>query len=181
MVRITVLAVGLALGWWWFHQDPSVSVVVSDGELRYPGYRLEVVEPIEMGGRVLSRKNYHSGREAQLSPVDFALGWGRMADPTIYQQLTIRQNNRWFTWHTDNMPIPRRELERSAANVHLIPGSEQVQRQLARVVAGDMVRLQGQLVDVFAEDGWRWKTSRTRNDTGKGACEVLLVQKVIFG
>jgi hypothetical protein len=44
---------------------------------------------------------------------------------------------------------------------------------------GDIVQLSGSLVNVVSEsDGWRWKSSQTRNDTGKGACELIWVESL---
>jgi hypothetical protein len=43
---------------------------------------------------------------------------------------------------------------------------------------GQVVRLSGLLVDGVRDDGMAIRTSLTRNDTGAGACEFLLVQRV---
>ena len=43
------------------------------------------------------------------------------------------------------------------------------------VEAGDRVRIDGWLVQVNAPDGWRWRSSLTREDSGGGACEVVYV------
>jgi len=40
------------------------------------------------------------------------------------------------------------------------------------------VTLRGWLIDVDAADGWHWRTSRTREDTGGGACEIIWVESV---
>jgi hypothetical protein len=51
-------------------------------------------------------------------------------------------------------------------------------RQLSRIRVGQVVQLTGDLVDGTRDDG-RWiKSSLVRNDTGAGACEVLLVRNV---
>jgi hypothetical protein len=38
------------------------------------------------------------------------------------------------------------------------------------------VSLRGQLVDAVRADGFTWRTSLRRDDTGAGACELLLVE-----
>ena len=43
---------------------------------------------------------------------------------------------------------------------------------------GQVVALEGYLVKVISKDGWWWKSSLTRNDTGNGACEVIWVEEV---
>lgn len=142
-------------------------------------YRLRLLAEFSLEARVLSRERYRYGREAELSPWDFALGWGRMADPDIADQFSIRQSGRWYHWRTDRLPIPRSEVETSSANMHLIPATDRVREALDRVDTGSTLRLRGFLVEARGEDGWRWRSSLTRGDTGNGACEVILVTEVL--
>jgi hypothetical protein len=67
------------------------------------------------------------------------------------------------------------------ANTHLVPGSSRVASALARVRRGDVVRLEGDLVDIDGPDGFAWKTSLSRTDTGAGACETLYVRALTIG
>jgi hypothetical protein len=53
-----------------------------------------------------------------------------------------------------------------------------IARQLSRLRPGQVVTLSGELVDAVRDDGAWIKTSLVRNDTGPGACEVLLVDEV---
>lgn len=148
-----------------------------------------VQEPLEIGeysirpmawfqvtARVLGKEPYHFGREADLSPVDLALGWGPMSDSAVLEGLDIRQSARWFRWRpTGDWPIPRREIELHSANMHMIPADKQVARTLKRVRKGQVVEFRGWLVSVSAPDGWRWQSSLTREDTGARACELVWV------
>lgn len=129
--------------------------------------------------RVLSIERYHSGRESSLSPVDFALGWGRMSDPAVVSRLSISQSGRWYHWrYSGEPPIPHREIEVSSANVHLVPASKEVARALARAQTGSIVSLRGYLIEAQGSDGWSWRSSLSRDDTGNGACEIMFVQAV---
>ena len=51
-------------------------------------------------------------------------------------------------------------------------------RDLDRVRTGELIHLEGFLVDASRPDGWRWHTSMTRDDTGNGACELVYVESV---
>lgn len=144
-------------------------------------FELEVARLTPLAGfsieaRVLSRHDYGSGREADLSPVDFALGWGRMRDDAVLARLEISQNARFYRYRwRDRPPLPPAELVRSSANMHLIPSSDAVAEDLSDVGADDNVRLDGWLVNADAADGWRWRSSTTREDSGAGACELVYV------
>ncbi|MCG4607274.1 hypothetical protein L0O74_13180, partial [Bifidobacterium longum] len=63
---------------------------------QFNGYSMTNLQPYTGEFRVLSRENYNFGRESEISPVDFALGWDKMADPAVYKKLSIRQSNRWY-------------------------------------------------------------------------------------
>jgi hypothetical protein len=126
--------------------------------------------------RVLSREDYRRGREAALSPVDFALGWQRMEEDAVIDALEIRQSSRWYHYRwRDRPPLPQDEIARSSANMHMIPGNDAIAQALAGVRKDERVRIEGWLVEAQAEDGWRWRSSTRRTDTGGGACEVVYV------
>lgn len=128
---------------------------------------------------MLSREDYAIDAGAALSPTDLALGWGRMSDSAVIERLDISQSVRFYSyrWH-DAPPIPPAEIVRSSANMHLIPADAAVARDLARVRVGDIVSLHGQLVEARGRDGWRWRSSLTREDSGAGACELVFVRGI---
>lgn len=129
--------------------------------------------------RVLSRKDYSSGRESDLSPIDLALGWQRMADDDVVGALSISQSGRWYRYRWDDQPpLEPREIARSSANMHMIPGTRAVAEALDGVRADERIRIDGWLVEAKAGDGWRWRSSTSRADTGGGACEVVYVCSV---
>lgn len=128
--------------------------------------------------RVLSRKDYHWGADAALIPEDLALGWGRMSDSAVLADIRITQSDRFYYWHVTRFPIPRREIETSSANMHMIPADAGVKYALEQVRPGEVVHIEGFLVDASRPDGWHWDTSMTRDDTGGGACELIYVESL---
>lgn len=142
------------------------------------GYSVMPLATYRIEARVLASKKYYTGREADLSPMDWALGWGPMSDEQVLNQIKISQGNRFYFWRVDAFPIPRKEIETNSANVHIIPENNTVENHLSSVRVGNVVELEGYLVEAKANDGWRWKSSLTRNDTGNGACEILLVKSL---
>ena len=132
----------------------------------------------ELTARVLSREDYRHDAGAKLASVDLALGWGRMSDSAVLAKIQISQSNRFYYWHVSDFPIPRREIETHSANMHLIPADDSVRHTLERVRPGELVQLEGFLVDANRPDGWQWHTSMTRDDTGSGACELVYVESL---
>lgn len=143
---------------------------------RYRDYVIEPLATFQLQARVLGAEHYQLGREADLSPVDLALGWEPMADSDVPKHIDISQSGRFYRWRVQHFPIPRRDIETHSANMHMIPASESVRSALLAVKPGQVVQLHGYLVRVRAQDGWRWQSSLTRTDTGRNACEVVLVE-----
>lgn len=142
------------------------------------GFEMTPLASFSVHARVLGRKDYHLGREAELSPLDLALGWGRMSDEAVLKDISISQGNRFYYWRVSQFPIPRKEIETHSANMHMIPADDHVQKAMQSIRVGNIVRLHGYLVEARTADGWRWKSSLTREDTGFGACELMLVQSI---
>lgn len=197
-LSILLVAV-LLLGWWLAHPsstlprpDPSAipacplppQVAHGDAPLQtgvprgltLPGIGDATLTPLagfSVDARVLGREDYRLGREADFSPTDLALGWGRMTDDAVLARLSLSQGGRWYhyRWQGDP-PIPVAEIGRSSANMHMVPADDRVAAALARIEAGQRVRIDGWLIRIDGGN-WHWRSSLTRDDSGGGACELV--------
>jgi hypothetical protein len=142
------------------------------------GYHITRLAKFDVEARVLSRQNYHTGRESDLSTTDFMLGWGRMSDESVLRNIELSQGNRFAFWRVQEFPIPQREIETSAANMHLIAADSNIAAKIAAVRRGQLVHMRGYLVRADANDGWHWISSLSREDTGSGACELFWVEEL---
>lgn len=181
---------GLA-GWWWWDgrpvsQPPGIlaplePVQTAPASSTPWGFRKHSLTPLacfELRARVLSTERYRFDRAAELSPVDFALGWGPMSDTWVLEAFTIQQRDRWYFWSSAKMPISAGEVTRHSANMHMIPADSLVEERLLAVKPGQLVELRGKLIRADSPDGWHWVSSLTRTDTGDGSCEVVWVETV---
>jgi hypothetical protein len=155
------------------HQQMLDSAMPS---LQRAGFELTPVARFEVKGRVLGQLAYDADTVAELSPVDIALGWGAMSDSRVLAHFEVSQGERFFYWRTEHAPVPRATIERYTTNVHAIPATPEIERRLRMVRAHDVVHLSGLLVNAYRPaDGYRWKTSIVRDDTGDGACEIVYI------
>jgi hypothetical protein len=155
--------------------DPLQRVVESPAVIERGGFTLRPRAEFSATVRVLHREDYSLGPLASLVPTDFAVGWGRMSDSTVLEDIEISQGNRFYYWRTGNWPIPREEIEEHSANWHLIAENSRVGEVLGRLHAGNVVELRGRLVDIEGREGGM-RTSLSRSDTGAGACEIVLAE-----
>lgn len=162
-------------------ETPYQIPLESPPRLTLENYHVEPLAEFSIEARVLGTERYRLGRESEISPVDFALGWGAMSDSAVLDRIDISQHGRFYFWHVDEFPIPREEIESHSANMHMIPANASVARRLKEIRQGQIVRLQGYLVAISADDGWKWRSSLSRTDTGNGACELVWVESVEIG
>lgn len=144
----------------------------------FKGFQVQPLASFDITARVLSKERYFFGRESKLSQIDFALGWGAMSDSAVLESIDISQGGRRYRWWARQLPIPKNEIISSSANMHMIPADNALKRQLLRIKKGDVVRIEGYLVRVGANDGWHWQSSLSRADSGDGACEVIFVHEL---
>lgn len=191
MKRLLIVALLLwaAHSWWTgraVHHAPGVLAaqaplqVAANGvaPFEFKGYRITPLARFDIEARVLSRETYRLGREADLSSTDFMLGWGRMSDENVLKDIEFSQSNRFGFWRVQQFPIPQREIETSAGNMHLIAANGDVDKGIAGVQRGQVVRMRGYLVRADASDGWHWVSSLSRDDIGAGACELFFVEEL---
>ncbi len=157
--------------------DPIQINIDNPTSFEFGRYKVTPLAKFKIRAKVLSREDYTFDNEAEISPVDLALGWGRMSDEAVIDKLEISQSGRWYRWHTKTLPIPKREIETHSANMHMIPADAAVESDIKLARSGDIIELRGYLVEVVSDDGRRWKSSMTREDTGAHACEVVWVEQ----
>ena len=191
LVAVLVLLAGMALRDWTMREiehPPGILVPERPSQLdprsaaiiHIDSYRLKPRADFQIRARVLSREDYSWGNEADLSPVDLALGWGVMSDQAVLDKISIRQSSRWYyTRYKLPAPIPERTIMQNSGNMHMIPADGGVRKKLKKIRRGDIVQLRGQLVDIDTDSGWRWRTSMSRNDTGGGSCEIVYLQDIV--
>ena len=128
---------------------------------------------------VLSRERYRYDRAAELSPLDLVLGWGPMSVSTVINDLEISQSGRWYEDRCPGEPpLDPGLIATHSANTHGLPADSEVRRRLLAIKRHDLITREGYLVEIAGSDGYHWRSSLSRDDTGGGACEVMWVTNV---
>ncbi|MEZ5463875.1 MAG: hypothetical protein R3F22_01350 [Lysobacteraceae bacterium] len=193
MKRLLWLLIAITVIWGWFlfgssepvapgvtaPEIPLQSSPANPAPFEHGEFSITPLAEFALRARVLGTTRYRFDDGARLSPLDLALGWGRMSDPAVYSRLSISQSGRWYhySWGPNGPPIPPREIIRNSANMHLVPADDAVEAAMMRANAGDVVALHGQLIRADGDNGWHWSSSMTRNDSGAGSCELIWVQR----
>ena len=153
-------------------------------------YLIEPLYLYEVGGIVVSKMNYRFFsiyKYNSVFPLDLCLLWGENARKRVFAAPTIRftQDCRWcWAQWKGKLDFDMHET----SNNHLIFAEPGIEARAASLLKGDQVFIKGKLVNVtaalvgkkgeFDPQGFTWKSSVKRNDTGAGACEVIYVEEL---
>lgn len=143
------------------------------------GYEITARARFEIEAVVLGRKAYTRGALGALVPLDLALAWGPASDPEWIRHLRVTQSARLYEWaFPPGTPLTVEAVVRSSANMHMIPGTDAAWDVLGEVRRGDLVQIEGYLVDIAGPGEFSWPTSLVRDDTGRGSCEIVLIDHI---
>jgi hypothetical protein len=200
-----LIAVGLAIAggvhWYLYEREishpPGILVPelprVSDTDRRPwtgdGGLHYRPLKQLTIRARLLSRSNVILGSWAHISPVDLGLGWRRMSDSGIIEQLDMSQyntligNTRFLTFNIRQDAPMRRwsAAERDAVfaqltHLHAIPSDDSIEKTLEGLRPGQILTLDGQLVQVSDPGGQVLLTSSLV--LGDRNCEVMWVESL---
>jgi hypothetical protein len=157
--------------------DPTQIAIGSDEQIAHGDYQLKALARFSLDARILHRKIYGYDRESKLVPVDLAVGWGPMSDQAVLDRLKITQSMRFY-WYEYQLPppIPREQIVSHSTNLHVIPATPAIASFCKSLRQGELVHLEGELVEATGPEIQTWRSSLSRTDSGNGACELMLVE-----
>ncbi|MHB0866046.1 MAG: hypothetical protein ACYC6B_01940 [Thermoleophilia bacterium] len=139
-----------------------------------------------ISARVESAKAYDDNISNTM-PYDVLLAWGTMADASVYDKLDWSQNNRQGSVSgnlggMNGADVSSDYVVNHVSNNHLIPASGRIREALATIQPGDLVKIDGRLVDIRVQMNdnriLTVQTSKSRSDQGDGACEIIFVERI---
>jgi hypothetical protein len=159
--------------------EPS-QVLISLPGWELKDFHISPLADFSLRALVVGVSPYWFDRGSAISPVDFAVGWGPMSDPAVIEHFGFSQSGRflWVRLRRGPYPLPFREAASHLANLHIIPSGPETRKAVKAVRPHDVILLSGYLVEVSGKDGFRWRSSVSREDAGAGACELVWVRQL---
>ncbi len=146
-------------------------------------YRVEPLFSYELHGLVVSFRQHdgedsmHKWSNDHLNMADLCVVWSDTAFAPTLAELDFW--NGIFTCNVqtrDSVAWANFKMNQLSNN-HLISANTLIRDRVADVRIGDQVRIKGKLARYGAVGGGMRGTSTTRDDTGDGACETILVEE----
>ncbi len=141
-------------------------------------HRITKVAEYTVTGIIVGIETYSSDRGAALAPCDIALVFGEMVTRQAWRNINWSQSGRWYWWSydVDDVPGGNDFIVANSSNNHILPADTRVADAVRRLDEGGTIRLTGFLIDIEetgVPNGFIWRTSRSRTDTGDGSCEII--------
>lgn len=136
-----------------------------------------------LAGRVVDVQPYLPTKvQNKLSPIDIGVTWGFLARDEYHNTVNWSSvGNRFLTFKTNNPELTSNmnRVTQHLSNNHLIPATDDLEKQIKSIKEGDFIKIEGYLVNVYYDVGtngyFTWNSSTSRSDNGDGACEVIYV------
>jgi hypothetical protein len=160
-----------------YNSDEPIIKEIKDGH-----FTMTPVAEYKISGMVVGKETYSFGWDGEISPVDLAIVWGKLAESEYDRYITYSQSNRWYFYqYKPGSPIDNSFVISHSANNHIIPANENIHEAVKVIGKKDIVVLEGFLVNIkgtYQGQPVTWNTSLSRKDTGNGSCELFYVSKV---
>lgn len=189
--------ISLTVSFWVSKQLPEVGEVVEemvneplqtptrnrpfDFDYRGETYLVEPVADYELWGVVVTHNDITgmtdiTHTEDSVDLKDICVVWGDNIRSNDYREVSYSSGDfTCFFSYKRRMQFYHDQL----SNNHLLSDKEQVRDVIREVQIGDQVHLKGMLVNYAwaSRPGWQRRSSTTRKDAGKRACEVVFVDE----
>lgn len=141
-------------------------------------YTLKPTWEIETTARVLSQKRYWFDEKTHLSPIDFVLGWGQLSDERILSQIKTPIHGREFDLNVIRPPLTLDEIRQHLLFMHAVPSSESVSEQLKNIRPGNIITIQGYIVDINDRSDLIWKSSFTDRNSRLDGNQIVYIDQI---
>ncbi len=180
MSKRLCMAVLLAMAGVQLHAQTSTDYNIAKGlDPVSKDQSISVLQPFSGEFRILGSKVYNDDAQAKFSPIDYAVTRGLFTEPEIARQISINQYDRFLNWKMAKPPIAPKLATELVSNMHIIPANPEIAKVIKQVKRGDLVRIQGELVQVNAKD-LVWKSALDWEGIGDGACKLIRVDSIYW-
>ena len=146
---------------------------------------IKTIAKYKISAVILSKKQYATEWTSKISPLDLALGWGKVSEPENYKHIKVRQTMRWYQYKIDReCEVTPHYISTHSSNHHIIPANDNIRNAILFAKKHDKIYLEGYLVNVsgrYRNKNVHWRSSLKRTDTGKDSCEIMYVTSVKSG
>jgi len=165
-------------------QEPVQKEIKNAFPFKFKDFFITPLADYSITGIVISTERYFFDATSSISPIDIAIVWKKMSVADVIKEFKFRHGNRAIIYSTkkDYWPIMENEVKTCISNNHCIPANKEIKKKLFKIGKYDLVKIQGQLVQVEKVGMQPWTSSLSRADGPEwgelAGCEIIYVTDV---
>ncbi|QCU90138.1 hypothetical protein [Thiomicrorhabdus sediminis] len=128
--------------------------------------------------RVLHATHYYFDRASRLSPFAMIVGWQEMSDESYIEAYDFSHFERSYSWDSETMPLESEDVEHKIANLNIIPANNGVKAMLNNIKIGNVVEIEGFIVNVKSSTGWRWSSAHNDKLSAEPGNQIIYATKI---
>ncbi len=157
---------------------PNLSYTAWEKPFNLKGNTLIPVKGYSAEVRVLEHKRYLFDDRKDLSPVDILVGWNEMSDERNLKFVQFSISDRSFEIDYTKPPIPLQSMYNQMELIHIIPSTKDIEKDIMWLRAGNIVKLEGKLVNVESGENFNWNTELLQLQDDKTKKIILWVESL---
>ncbi len=155
-----------------------------DFSYRGRDYLIEPIAEYEIWGLVVTHNDitdfidiYHDVDSVDIR--DICVLWGDNVKHGVYNNFNFWSEPWTCFFQAEDWAYMKLFNQAQISNSHLLSANPKVREAILNTRVGDQIHLSGKLINYAPKDKPMWfrKSSTEREDTGNGACEVIMVEK----
>ena len=144
----------------------------------YKGNELKPIKKYEARVRVLNKKRYFFDERRDISPMDLLVGWNEMSDERNLNFIKFEMDDRDFEMEYIRPPIQENQMLSQMDLLHMIPSSPNINKEAKKLRNGNLIALEGLLVDVESSRNYNWNNNLVKAGTNETRTLIIWVTKL---
>lgn len=141
---------------------PRVSRITLEKPFPFNNSTVVPIRKITAQVRVLEKKRYYFDNKSEYSPVDVLIGWNELSDERNLDYIHFSLDERYFKINYSKPPLPLNDIYSQIQLWHLMPSSEEIDTSIKGIREGNVISIEGFIVDIKSNDSFGWKSELTK-------------------
>ncbi|MEX0724300.1 MAG: hypothetical protein WD053_10500 [Gracilimonas sp.] len=158
-------------------EEPKIERLTWQEPFTFKGATFTPKKVIKSEVRVIKRKRYFFDSFSKYSPVDAVVGWNELSDSRNLDYTFFTLGDRSFDLNLTRPPLPVPKIYGETDLWHLIPSTSEIENQIKSLRDGQIIKVEGLLVDISNEMDFNHITNTALSQSSKPKGFIIWVEE----
>lgn len=159
-------------------EKPIITRINWEKSVLYKEVEIIPIRKISAQVRIIKKEAYYFDSRSKLSPLDLLIGWGELSDERNLDNIRFHLSKRYFNYTTIKPTIQLDKILEQISLWHIVPSSELVEEEIKKLREGNIVQLEGYIVDIESKVGIEWKSEIKKLNNSQLPNTIVFVTKI---